>query len=394
VSARHLAWGLWGLALLLVIPGPVLQTALEWRDETDLPFLFGFIVLQLGTATAGAVIASRLPRNPVGWAFIAMGVGMAIAMSTSAYAELGLHSRYGPFPLDEFVAWISNWIFLPVIFGVPMYLLFVFPTGHYLSPRWRVAWRVLAAVVGLAAVALAFKPGELGGIEIENPLALHGSAGELMETLETITNALALPGFIVAVSALVVRLRRSRGVEREQLKWFTFVAAFVGLGLAGSAMAPGGWPADVLFLIGLLVLAGLPVAAGIAILRYRLYDIDLVIRRTLVYGALTATLIASYLAGVLLLQLALSPMTEDNDLAIAGSTLAAAALFRPARARIQAIVDRRFYRRRYDAAQTIESFGARLRDQVELDALSAELRDVVGDTMQPAHVSLWLRETA
>jgi hypothetical protein len=394
VTARHLAWGLWGLAVLLVIPGPVLQTALEWQDETDLPFLFGFIAVQIGTASAGAVIAARLPRNPVGWSFLAMGVGMAIALSSSVYAELGVNSRHGPFPLDEASAWISHWVFLPVMFGVPLYLLFVYPTGAFLSPRWKWSCVVVMVLVGVATAILAFKPGPIGTLEIDNPLGIGGAVGESLDAVEEFVNALAVPGFMLAISALVVRLRRSRGVERQQVKLFTYVAAFVGIGLAGSALAPTGWPADVLFLIGLLALAGLPVAAGVAILRYRLYDIDLVIRRTLVYGALTATLIASYLAGVLLLQLALSPLTEDNGLAIAGSTLAAAALFRPARARIQAIVDRRFYRRRYDAAHTIETFGARLRDQVELDALSAELRDVVGDTMQPAHVSLWLRETA
>jgi hypothetical protein len=391
MTPGRLAWGLFGLAVVLVVPGPVLQTALEWKDEADLVFLLAFVALQLGTAGAGAVIASRLPRNPVGWCFLAMGVGMAVAISSGVYAELGLDSTHGPLPADEVAAWFSSWIFIPVIFGVPLYLLLVFPDGRFLSPRWRWVGFGLAAIVALASVALAFKPGEIEPLGVQNRLAFGGKAGELMTALDSITNLLALPGFGLAVAGLVVRFRRSRGVERQQLKWFTYVAAFVGIGLAGSILVPGGWPADLLFFIGLAALAGLPVAAAIAILRYRLYDIDVVINRTLVYGALTATLAAAYLGSVLLLQLALSPLTEDSGLAVAGSTLAVAALFRPARTRIQGAVDRRFYRRRYDAARTLAGFGARLRDQVDLDSLSAELRTVVADTMQPAHVSLWMR---
>jgi hypothetical protein len=394
VTAGRLAWGLFGLAVLLVVPGPVLQTALEWQDEADLVFLVAFVALQLGTAGAGAVIASRLARNPVGWCFLAMGVGMALAISSSVYAELGIDTRHGPLPADDVAAWFSNWIFIPVIFGVPLYLLLVFPDGRFLSPRWGRVGIGLAAVVALASVALAFKPGEIEPIGLENPLAFGGTAGELMTALDSLTNVLALPGFGLAVAGLVVRFRRSRGVERQQLKWFTYVAAFVGIGLAGSILVPGGWPADLLFFVGLAALAGLPVAASMAILRYRLYEIDVVINRTLVYAALTATLAGAYLGCVLLLQLALSPLTEESDLAIAGSTLAVAALFLPARTRIQAAVDRRFYRRRYDAARTLEGFGSRLRDQIELDALGGELRQVVAETMQPAHVSLWLRKAA
>jgi amino acid transporter len=192
---------------------------------------------------------------------------------------------------------------------------------------------------------------------------------------------------LAAIGSIVVRFRRSRGVERQQLKWVTAAAALLLLLLPVSGETLG----FAALLLGFLVIA---VAVAVAMLRYRLYDIDVVINRALVYGALTATLAAAYLAVVLLLQLALGPLTEDNGLAIAGSTLGVAALFRPARARIQHAVDRRFYRRKYDAAQTVERFGARLRDEVELDSLSAELRGVVAETMQPAHVSLWVREAA
>jgi hypothetical protein len=219
-------------------------------------------------------------------------------------------------------------------------------------------------------------------------------------------DVLAGIAFLLAAVSLVVRFRRSRGTERLQLKWFAYVGVLAVAGLVVAMVAVlfgtqpgeegGDTPVDIAGAVGWFVglgtiVIGIPVATGIAILRHRLYDIDVVINRTLVYGALTATLLVSYLGLVLLLQVALSPLTEDNGLAIAGSTLGVAALFRPARTRIQAGVDRRFFRSKYDAARTLEGFGARLRDQVELDSLSAELRGVVAETMQPSHLSLWLR---
>ena len=393
-AARRLAFALWALAVVLVIPGPVLTTVVD-VSRGDIPYLIAFVAVQLAAATTGAVVASRLPANPIGWIFLGMGAGLALAFAASSWAEVGLGTDTGPLPGDELAAWLGSWLFIPAVFGPLLFLLLLFPTGRLLSSRWKWPARVLFGLLALALVGLAFAPGEVGpeGEQVPNPLAAPGALGDAMKVLDTVTNALAPVGFGIALTAIVLRVRRSRGVGRQQLKLFTFAAAVAAAGLAGSIVTSG-LVSDTFFLMGMVGLASLPVAAGLAILRYRLYDIDVVIRRTLVYAGLTAALLVSYLGLVLLLQLALGPLTQDNDLAIAGSTLAVAALFRPLRSRIQELVDRRFFRSRYDAARTLERFGVRLRDELDLDTLGGELRTVVVDTMQPAHVSLWLREAS
>ena len=391
--SSRLAWSLWVLALLL-LPGVILQISLNWAGPTDIPFTVGFVAVQLGAATAGVIISSRIPGNAVGWIFLAMGLLLELLFAVGAYAELGIDMGYGShLPGSGIAAWVGSWIFIPAAFGLPMFLLLLFPDGRFISRRWRLAGWVLGITVVFAAAAKAFVPGRIQP-GLENPLAPGGVAGEVFQVLDSVTDALALPAFALAVAGLAVRLWRSRGVESQQLKWFAYSAALVGAGLGTSILLPGGLAADLAFLLGLLALAGLPVAAGIAILRYRLYDIDVIVNRTLVYGSLTVSLVAVYIGTVVSLQYVFRMLTgEGSQLAIVASTLVIAALFNSLRRRIQAFIDHRFYRRKYDAAQTLEEFGARLRDETDLESLSDQLVAVTRETMQPTHVTLWLRET-
>jgi hypothetical protein len=394
-----LAWALFALFLVLVVAGAVV-TAVGPASEADL-----FFMAVVGYAFVGALVASRLPGNAIGWVLLATGITLALGALVDANLMLD------DAPARGVSAWLSDWTTYVWLALAGIFLPLLFPTGRPLSRGWRrVLWLGVVALA-LSVVGHAFQPGRLdvdSAVPVDNPFGIAG-AEDLLTVLSRAGDVLAGIAFVLAAASLVIRFRRSHGTERQQLKWFAYVGLLAAAGLA-VAMAQvlfgaqpaedteGGW-LEVLGAVGWFtalsaIVIGIPVATGMAILRHRLYDIDVVINRTLVYGALTATLAVAYLGTVLLLQLALSPLTEDSGLAIAGSTLAVAALFRPARGRIQELVDRRFYRSKYDAAHTIERFGARLRDEVELDSLSAELRGVVAETMQPAHVSLWLREAA
>jgi hypothetical protein len=332
-------------------------------------------------AILGAVVASRQPRNAVGWllCLIPLSFG-SLFVANNLYWHLTLQPGDAP-GIATYAAWLANWAWIPSIVAAFTFLPLLFPTGRPLSRRWRpvVAFAIFAGV--MTFIGTAFVPGPLAEYDaVVNPLGIEGISDE---TFGAVAFLCLVPTALASIASLVIRYRRSHGIEHQQIKWVAAAAALLPVGFSGAGF--GGDAGFAVLVLGLLVFA---LAVSVAMLRYRLYDIDVVINRTLVYGALTALLAGAYLGSVLLLQLVLSP---SSDLAIAGSTLAVAGLFRPARGRIQALVDRRFFRRKYDAKGTLAAFSARLRDEVSLDALDAELRAVVTDTVQPAHVSVWMR---
>jgi hypothetical protein len=345
-------------------------------------------------AVTGAILASRLPRNVVGWLLLALPLGLALGVETNTYATFA--TRIEPLPAPGYIAWIGR-------FGNPLWLgsiplLFVvFPDGRLPSPRWRAA----VVVVGVETVILVlqiFRPGDLGGgvIGLRNPIALEGQEGLFALLGGPLQGVALVASFFLGLSGMLARFRRSRTVERQQLNWFMYATALISVEMVVLTLALilGADPIVGNLAFGLVVLTVgfLPVAAAIAILRYRLYDIDLLINRTLVYGATSAAIAATFWVGILALQALLGPLTSGSELAVAASTLVSFALFQPVRRRVQDAVDRRFDRSRYDAARTLDVFADRLRDEVDLDTLRADLIGAVRQTMSPAHASVWLRE--
>jgi hypothetical protein len=389
MSSRRIGWSLCGMAVVLDVVGVALSIAAGQASAPDL--IFGPVLIAL--AVVGALVAARQPRNAIGWLFLGAAMMLAVSDLADGYALLAL-SDGSSMPIGVAAAWLSSWLWVPAFYGMPSLLLLLFPDGHLLNPRWKGAlWLLVLGLVGVS-VSGATEPGTLTDTSVTgvpNPL---GSSGLLDDVSGWVGWMSAVVGMILATVSLLLRYRRSRGDERLQMRWFVSAAVLfltvvlVSVALYATPYSSGG---QALLVVGF---SALPLTTGVAILRYHLYDIDVVLNRTLVYGSLTAALAVVYLASVLLLRLALTPITGQSDLAVAASTLAVAALFRPLRTRIQTVVDRRFYRRRYDAARTLQSFTGRLRQQVDLDSVSADLRSVVGDTMQPAHVSLWLRQAA
>ena len=387
--AAPLAWSLWALSVTFAAFG-LFFLYLNGAFEDLLDESLGIdAVLALAFPTVGAVVASRRPGNAVGWIFCAVGLCGGAEIFTVEYGIYALVTNPGSLPAGVIATWIGTWVWLPSVTLTITFLLLLFPHGRLLSPRWRpVAW--LAAAVTIAGTALlAIVPWDLldPGVPAQNPVGVEG-----LRYLGIAPPApiflIGIPTMLLSVASLILRFRRSRGEERQQLKWFVYA----GVLIVGTLFIPLLVPGAAASLLQLLVMPSLPVSAGVAILRYRLYDIDRIINRTLVYGALTASLALVYLGSVVTLQYAFRALTGgDSQLVIVASTLAIAALFNPLRRRVQAFVDRRFYRRKYDAAQIMANFGARLRDETDLESLSDGLVGVVRETMQPAHASLWIR---
>ena len=388
----RLAGALWVLAMLGLATVPWFDHLLRQAGRPDLvqsntdaaPFVLAIV----SAATVGTVLARRRPRHPVGWLLLAFGLTMSASGVAAGYAAYGLLARSGALPAVRYAALYDDASFIhwPALIG---FVLLLTPTGSLPSPRWRWWARIAAAAPVLALLAAAFRsaPLESPFQSFVSPLAVRALAGPLLLAgfAAIVVTQLAIP---VAAASVVVRFRRARGVERQQLRWVAFAAGLsaaaalvVVVGMVTGTPALYIWSATVYVAI-------LPVAIGAAILRYRLYDLDRIISRALAYGLLTELLGGGYVVVVLGLGQLLG---QNSSLAVAGSTLMVAAVFQPARRRVQQLVDRRFNRRRYDAAQTIQAFSTRLREQVDLNTLTTELLAVVGQTMQPTQASLWLR---
>ena len=384
VGRHTIASALWGVCVTLAAAGAALLLA-AWG--TNVPDSFGFpgfaALLALSFGTVGALIVwSR--ANLVGWLLLAAGVLSGVQVLAEGWAVYGILARPGSLAGATTMAWLASWIW---VFYVPLVLIFVplvYPTGRLPSAGWRPVVGVMALTNGAMALGVAIASGPLSLPYVENPFG--AAPWTLMSVFIVMTAPAIAFGAAVGIS-LVLRFRAARGIERQQIKWFAY-----GVGLLGLGLVAGTQQSKVAQLLNIGAMLLVPLFVGLAILRYRLYDIDLLINRTLVYGVVTGILLATYLAAVVVIQTVLRPFTSGNELAVAGSTLFVVALFQPVRQRIQGFVDRRFYRSRYDAARTLDAFGERLRNEVDLDSVRADLLDAVRDTLRPTEASLWLRQ--
>jgi hypothetical protein len=394
-TASRIAAAAVGLAVASLCFGLVLFALNRGAGHTAGVFSYSDLAKNVPATVAflamGALIVSRRPDNPIGWLCLANGflgcVGGVLAQQYAAYV-LVTH------PGSLFGGGVALAVPLNGAFAPPLVLLIfiplIFPTGHLISRRWRVAaWVTVISFATLFAVAMTTSPLDSPFQHVANPIAISRGFGPFL--VVAIVGGIA--SVIASLAAVVVRFRRSRGDERAQLKWLVLAASILPFALVAHTLAETLAPGAVntvesIFSIGIMAF---PIAIGIAVLKYRLYEIDRIISRALVYGSLTVVLAATYVGLVLGGQAVFASFAGGSNLAVAASTLVVAALFLPVRARVQRLVDRRFYRRRYDAQRTLESFGARLREQVDLETLQTELADVVRDTMQPGHVSMWVR---
>jgi len=408
-TAVRAAWSLWGLSVALAAGGvlvgiyggaysrsaqvPAVLPDLHKSMRDDLSFAVWILVF----TTLGALVAARRWRNPVGWLLLAVGLVWDVQLFGEDYAAAALFTHPGTLPAGALALWVLDWWLYIAAYLLLFFLLLLLPTGRLPSRRWRWAgWLAVGYSLLVVPGLLVRRPLRPELPAITNPVGLLAPS-PVLDLLDRFGKGLLFPLLgVAAVASLVLRFRTARGVERQQLKWLAYAAVLVLAGLLAADLAQRlGASSYVVSFLQVVPLVAIPIAIAVAMLRHRLFDIDRIINRTLVYGLLTATLGVGYAGGVLVLGQLFGGVSEDPpSWAIAGATLAVAALVRPARQRIQATVDRRFSRRKYDAAKTIEAFSARLRQQIDLDTLTAELLTVVDQTMQPTQVSLWLRPSA
>jgi len=396
-------WAVWVVSVALVVAGATtgllsgsVGTALSSGSVDLYSIITGLMgsVAAVTLATVGAVLASRLPRNPIGWLLLVAGAVLGFSFVATTPGVTGL-------PGGIWLLWLGNLTWYPAVVFVGVLLPLLYPTGHLPSPRWRAVVVVAIVTMTLALINTAFSPFSPGSAPpgVSNPLAVSGSLASVLSLMSSAATLAAVVCFPLAAASLVVRYRRAAGVERAQLRWFAAVAALIGLSFAVALMtnsATSGLLAVVSNAAWLLLFVGLallPVAIGIAILRYRLYEIDRLISRSIGWGVLTVILGAVFVGLVLGLQTLLAPFTGSNELAVAGSTLLVFSLFQPVRRRVQGIVDRRFNRARYDAQAAVDAFTVRLRDEVDLEILQGSLLRLVEATLEPKASGLWLRDS-
>jgi hypothetical protein len=383
VSTHATAWLAWSVcALTLALIGCAIVLAIINNSDV------GAVIFPLALTTSavvGGLVASRRPENPVGWFFLGSAGCFAITEVAAEYATYGLPGAW-------VMAWLLSWLWVPAIMLLLCFVPLYFPDGRLVSPRWRWVVRLALFFSVTIAVSSGLSPGEIQEEGIANPLGIE-ALRPVFDLLEIPMLALYFTLLFASAASLVVRFRRSGSVERQQIKWLAFAALAIPVWFLTNSPIDAFSRTLFLAMDALIFSALIPLAAGVAILTYRLYDIDVVINRTLVYGSLTALLALLYLGGVTGTQAIFSTFSgqqEQPQLAIVVSTLIIAALFNPLRRRIQSFIDRRFYRRKYDARKTLEAFSAKLRDGTDLETLNKELVGMVRETMQPAHVSLWL----
>ncbi len=390
-TASWLTWSMCALSLALTALSLLLLSLnLSHPGVHIFDFWLENTLAAAGFSTVGAVIVSRRPNNIIGWLFNAAGLLLGLNHYSSEFAIYTLLAQPGSVPGGEVAVWLAHWLFVPSA-ALVVFLFLLFPTGRLPSRRWRwfAGLTVVAATLGAVSMALSSGMTALG--PVPNPLGIEG-----VRDIDRIVEPFFFVLLLLAAGSMFVRLRGATEVERQQIKWFAYAAA---VGVSGNiighslfAATEASWLRWAGVIPGMVGVLGMPVAMGIAILRYHLYEIDLIINRTLVYGSLTAILAALYFGGIVLLQRVFVVLTgEKSTLAVVASTLVIAALFNPLRSRIQCFIDRRFYRRKYDARKTLEAFSVRLRDETDLQTLNNDLVGVVNETMAPTHVSFWLR---